>query len=47
MDEVAREFPDALNREDAYSDVVPEDWEAGLKREGYGGPRKRDHRLSY
>ena len=34
MDEVAREFSDALNREVAYSDVAPEDWEAGLKREG-------------
>jgi uncharacterized protein YbjT (DUF2867 family) len=34
MDEVAREFSDALNREVAYSDVAPEDWEAGLRREG-------------
>src|SRR6476646_8812571 len=31
---VAREFSDALNREVAYSDIAPEDWEAGLKRQG-------------
>src|SRR5947207_7552723 len=31
---VAREFSDALNREITYSDISPEDWEAGLKRAG-------------
>ena len=31
---VAREFSDALNREVAYSDIPPEKWEAGLKRQG-------------
>src|SRR3954463_10413525 len=34
MHGVAREFSDALNREVAYSDLPPEDWERGLKREG-------------
>ena len=34
MHGVAREFSDALNREVAYSDIPPEDWERGLKREG-------------
>src|ERR671936_1117203 len=34
MHGVAREFSDALNREVTYSDIRPEDWEAGLKREG-------------
>ena len=34
MHGVAREFSDALNREVAYSDIAPEDWEAGLKRDG-------------
>jgi uncharacterized protein YbjT (DUF2867 family) len=31
---VAREFSDALGREITYSDIAPEDWERGLKREG-------------
>jgi NAD(P)H dehydrogenase (quinone) len=31
---VAREFAAALNREVLYSDIAPEDWEAGLKRQG-------------
>ena len=34
MDGVAREFSDALNREVTYSDVSPEKWEQGLKRQG-------------
>jgi NAD(P)H dehydrogenase (quinone) len=34
MDGVAREFSDALNREVAYSDVSPEEWEQKLKRQG-------------
>jgi NAD(P)H dehydrogenase (quinone) len=34
MDEVAREYSDALNREVAYSDIPPEDWERELKRAG-------------
>jgi NAD(P)H dehydrogenase (quinone) len=34
MTGVAREFSDALNREVLYSDIAPEDWEAGLKRQG-------------
>ena len=33
MDGVAREFSDALNREVAYSDISPEEWEQKLKRE--------------
>ena len=32
MDGVAREFSDALNREVAYSDISPEEWEQ--KRKG-------------
>lgn len=31
---VAREFSDALNREVAYSDFPPDEWEAGLKGQG-------------
>jgi hypothetical protein len=31
MDGVAREFSDALNREVAYSDISPEEWEQKLK----------------
>jgi NAD(P)H dehydrogenase (quinone) len=31
---VAREFPDALNREVTYSDIPPDDWERALKRAG-------------
>ena len=31
---VAREFSDALNREVAYSDIAPEEWERELKRAG-------------
>src|SRR3954447_17122515 len=34
MHGVAREFSDALNREITYSDVSPEDWEAGLRGQG-------------
>jgi uncharacterized protein YbjT (DUF2867 family) len=34
MDEVAREFSDALNREVTYSDTPVEDWERELKRLG-------------
>src|SRR6188472_1541514 len=34
MHGVAREFSEALNREVVYSDIPPEDWERGLKREG-------------
>src|SRR4051794_22612326 len=34
MNGVAREFSDALNREVTYSDIPPEEWEAGLKRAG-------------
>ena len=34
MDGVAREFSDALNREVAYSDISPEEWERELKRQG-------------
>ena len=34
MDGVAREFSDALNREVAYVDVNPEEWERGLKKQG-------------
>jgi uncharacterized protein YbjT (DUF2867 family) len=34
MHEVAREFSAALNREVAYADIAPEDWEAELKRRG-------------
>src|SRR6202521_4819159 len=33
MDGVAREFSDALNREVAYSDISPEEWEQKLKRQ--------------
>jgi uncharacterized protein YbjT (DUF2867 family) len=33
MHGVAREFADALNREIAYSDISPEDWERDLKRQ--------------
>src|SRR3954467_11409593 len=31
---VAREYSDALHREVAYHDIAPEEWEAGLKRQG-------------
>jgi uncharacterized protein YbjT (DUF2867 family) len=31
---VAQEFSDALNREVTYSDIPPEEWEAGLKQAG-------------
>jgi uncharacterized protein YbjT (DUF2867 family) len=34
MDEVAREFSDALNRAVTYSDAPVEDWERGLQRLG-------------
>src|SRR5947209_19172995 len=34
MHGVAREFSDALNREVAYSDISPEDWERELKKLG-------------
>ena len=34
MNEVAREYSDALNREITYSDIPPEDWERELKRAG-------------
>ena len=34
MHGVAREFSDALNREVAYADITPEEWEAGLKSAG-------------
>jgi uncharacterized protein YbjT (DUF2867 family) len=34
MDGVAREFSDALNREIAYSDISPEEWERELKKHG-------------
>jgi len=34
MDGVAREYSDALNREVAYADIPPEDWERGLKKAG-------------
>jgi NAD(P)H dehydrogenase (quinone) len=33
MDGVAREFSDALNREIAYSDISPEKWEQGLRKQ--------------
>ena len=32
MYEIAREYSDALNREIAYLDILPEDWERELKR---------------
>lgn len=31
---IAREFSDALNREITYSDILPEDWERELKKNG-------------
>ena len=34
MDEVAREYSDAPNREVTYSDIPPEDWERELKKVG-------------
>ena len=34
MHGVAREFSEALNRDVTYSDITPEEWEAGLKRAG-------------
>src|SRR6202045_4796000 len=34
MHGVAQEFTDALNREVTYSDILPEDWERELKRQG-------------
>jgi uncharacterized protein YbjT (DUF2867 family) len=34
MDGIAREFSEGLNREVAYVDIPPEDWEQKLKREG-------------
>lgn len=34
MDGVAREYSEALNREVAYSDISPEDWEQRLKKAG-------------
>jgi hypothetical protein len=34
LDGVAGEFSDALNREVAYSDISPEEWERELKRQG-------------
>src|SRR5437763_16717588 len=34
MDGVAREFSDALNREIAYSDISPEEWEREQKKQG-------------
>src|SRR5215831_2183965 len=34
MDGVAREFSDALNREIAYSDISPEEWEQKLRKQG-------------
>lgn len=34
MHGIAREFSESLNREVMYSDVSPEEWEAGLKRAG-------------
>jgi uncharacterized protein YbjT (DUF2867 family) len=32
MNEIAREYSDALNREITYVDILPEDWERELKR---------------
>jgi NAD(P)H dehydrogenase (quinone) len=34
MNGVAREYSDALNREVAYADISPEDWERELKKVG-------------
>src|SRR5215471_7589087 len=34
MDEIAREYTEALNREVTYSDTPPEEWERGLKAAG-------------
>jgi len=34
MDGIAREFSDALNREIAYSDISPEEWEQKLRKQG-------------
>jgi NAD(P)H dehydrogenase (quinone) len=34
LDGVAREFSEALNREVAYADIAPEDWEQGLSGAG-------------
>jgi NAD(P)H dehydrogenase (quinone) len=34
MQEIAREFSDALNREVVYADTSPKEWEGGLKRMG-------------
>ena len=34
MDGVAKEYSEALNREIAYVDISPEDWEGELKRVG-------------
>ena len=43
MDEVAREYSEALNREVTYSDIPPEDWEQGLKKAGL--PEHLTHHL--
>jgi hypothetical protein len=34
MEEVAREFSDALNRVVTYSDIPPDEWERELKKAG-------------
>jgi NAD(P)H dehydrogenase (quinone) len=43
MDEVAREYSEALNREVTYLDIPPEDWEQRLKKAGM--PEHLTHHL--
>src|SRR5882724_10092208 len=43
MHGVAREYSEALNREVTYSDILPEDWEQGLKKAGL--PEHLTHHL--
>jgi len=43
MNEIAREYSDALNREITYLDILPEDWERVLKRAGL--PEHLTHHL--
>ena len=38
---VAREFSEALDREVVYSDITPEEWEAGAEEGGVAGARDR------
>jgi len=43
IDGIAREYSEALNRQVTYSDILPEDWERGLKKAGL--PEHLTHHL--